>query len=92
MVDSGAKTDFLLPFSHSGSTKTNFNAYFWLLLLDQKSSFFQYVLVYTQPTQIWREKGIKQIKILVWCFRNWGVDASGKLKNIFKKIGNCRGS
>ena len=86
-----AKTDFLLPFFHSGSTKTNFNADYWSLLLDQKSSFFQYVLVYTQPTKIWREKGTKQIKILVlvlpelgfWCFR--------KAQKYFK-TGNCIGS
>ena len=34
-----ATTDFRLPFSHSGSTKTNFIANFWLLMLDQKSFF-----------------------------------------------------
>ena len=50
----GANTDFLLPIYHSGSTNTNFNAYFWLLLLDKKKYFLQYVLVYTQPTQIRR--------------------------------------
>ena len=48
-----------------------------LLLLDQKFSFFQCVLVYTEPTKIWREKSTKLIKILVlmlpelvfWCIR-----------------------
>ena len=65
-----AKTEFPLPFSHSGRTKTNSNANLWLLLLDQISSSFQYALVYTQATQIWREKGTKQIKYLFWRFQN----------------------
>ena len=86
-----AKKNFFYHFSLSGNTKTNFNAHYWLLLLDQKSSFFHYVLLDTEVNKIWREKGTKQIKILVlvlpelgfWCFR--------KAQKYFK-TGNCIGS
>ena len=49
-----------------------------MLCLPYAGFFLKYVLVYTQPTKIWREKGTKQIRILVWCLRNWGYGAGSK--------------
>ena len=82
------------------STKTNFNANFWSFLLDQKSFFFQHVLVYTQPTKIWKEKLPNQNMERKGhqANKNTSVGASGigvlvlwESSKIFK-TGNCVGS
>ena len=64
-------------FSIPEATKLISTLVFGRFCLIKKVFFLQYVLVYTQPTQIGRERDTKQIKILVlvllelgfWCFR-----------------------
>ena len=49
------------------------------------------MLVYTEPTKIWREKGTKQIEILVLVLPELGFLWFRKAQKYFK-TDNCKGS
>ena len=70
-----AKTDFLLPFFHSGSTKTNLLLIFGRFCLI-KSVIFLLQSENNHPIKIWREKATKLKNLVLvlpklgfWCFR-----------------------